>query len=65
MCVNLRQKLDLAVQVSQLREEKVEKNEKTETGDTDAAEDRIHSFHRLYTITFLKDLLEDSAKFEP
>ena len=48
-----------------MREEKVEKNEKTETGDTDAAEDRIHSFHRLYTITFLKDLLEDSAKFEP
>ena len=41
----------------------MEKNENCEAGDTDPTEGRIHSFHRVYTVTFLKDLVEDSPKF--
>ena len=40
----------------------MEKNENTEAGNTDATEDRIHNFHGVHTVTFLKDLIEDSAK---
>ena len=40
----------------------MEQNENTEAGYTDATKDRIHNFHRVHTVTFLKDLIEDSPK---
>ena len=41
----------------------MEKNENREAGNADAAKGRIHSFHRVYAVSFLKDLIEDSPKF--
>ena len=41
----------------------MEKNENREAGNADAAKGRIHSFHRVNAVTFLKDLIEYSPKF--
>ena len=39
----------------------MEEKKKTEAGNAEDSKDRVHSFHRVYTITLLRDLTVQPA----